>query len=234
VYDSPVGYTDPSGHWPLGPVIPYLAVRDGAEGTIALNTTLDRARRDYVGGNLVVSLDQAIRDEAIANGVNPVVTAAMLRHERSSLERRVFTLTMRQHPGVMANAAEAAQVILMGDRTSIGPGQMQLRRARELEQLGYASPRHSDRERVADLLSAEGAVEYVTGMVTYLDHQLQEVAGYSLLAPEIQARLLLIGYNLGWPQLSSSLAGGSIKAVIASYSYDNQTVDEYLRWKAAR
>lgn len=195
-----------------------------------LTLGLDRSRRDQIGGQLVMQVSDRIVQQAGAHRVDATVVAAILRHEGVAFERRLFTLSPTDVPGLGADAMESFQVALFGDTASIGPGQMQLRRARELESLGYVSARSSDRERVSSLLDNESSVEYVTGMVRYLTDQLGTVEGFGALNQESQRRLILIGYNTGWERLREDIGKWGLEDVPNHWPYDNQTLDEYLRW----
>jgi len=124
----------------------------------------DQIRRDQVGGHLVVELSGVIGREAEAHAVDPDIISAILRHESAAFERRLLTPSPTMGPGLIANAGETIQAWIQGDTASIGPGQMQLRRARELEQLGYVRARSSDRERIQALLGKETSVEYIAGI----------------------------------------------------------------------
>ena len=102
-------------------------------------------------------------------------------------------------PGLIANAGETIRAWIQGDTASIGPGQMQLHRARELEQLGYVRARSGAQERIQALLGKETSVEYVAGMVHYLSDRLHHTfGGFSDLSAQDQQRLILIGYSIGW------------------------------------
>ena len=155
---------------------------------------------------------------------DPVVVGAILRHESAAIERWALD--------GLADRGEAIQAQLAGDTASIGPGQMQIRRARELEQLGYVTARGSDQERIQALLGKETSVEYVTGMVRYLSDQLRTVPGFNDLSTEDQQRLILIGYNQGWEYLQENIEELGLMELIRRSDYDNQTLDEYLRWRA--
>lgn len=110
---------------------------------------------------------------------------------------------------------------------------MQLRRAREVEALGYVSPRANDPERALALLWPDTSVEYVAGMVDYLSDQLHTTfGGFSDLSTEEQQRLILIGYNQGWENLNALIQEHGFEGVISLSYYDNQTLDEYRRWSA--
>jgi hypothetical protein len=111
---------------------------------------------------------------------------------------------------------------------------MQMRRARELEELGYVTPTTSNHERRLALLDNDRAVGYVAGMVHYLSDQLQTVPGFSDLSQDDQARLTLIGYNQGWEILQENITALGLNPLIELAEYDNQTLDEYRRWKGTQ
>ena len=234
VTNNPVRYTDPSGHCPW--CFYYAAWRVGYEIGTVIFPGVDRMRRDQIGGQLVTQLSDTITRQATAQEVEPSTVSAILRHESAAFERRVLTPLPMMSPGLIANAGETAQALIQGDTASIGPGQMQLRRARELEQLGYVTARGSDQERIQALLSKETSVEYVTGMVRYLSDQLHTTfSNFSNLNTQDQQRLILIGYNIGWEGekgLKANIEKYGFRWVIDYFGYDNQTLDEYLRWRA--
>ncbi|RMD59661.1 RHS repeat-associated core domain-containing protein, partial [Candidatus Parcubacteria bacterium] len=234
VYNNPLRYTDPTGHCSLCYLVGWYVGRATYEASTLIVPGADRMRRDQIGGQLVTQMSDTITRQAMTQGVDQSLVSAILRHESAAFERRLLTPLPVMGPGVIANAGEAAQALIQGDTASIGPGQMQLRRARELEQLGYVTARSTDLERVRALLGRETAVEYVTGMVRYLSDQLHTVAGFTDLNTEQQQRLILIGYNLGWEGkkgLEANIEKHGFKWVIDYFGYDNQTLDEYLRWK---
>ena len=240
VYNSPLCYTDPTGHLPWWAYIAgtaglYTVARVGYEVGTFIVPGGDQARRDHIGGGLVVELSDVIQRESRARSVDPELVSAVLRHESAAFERRVLTLWPTMRPGFLANAAEFVQSELQGETTSIGPGQMQLRRARELEEMGYVTARRSDFERRLALLGDETSVEYVAGMMQYLTDQLHKSPGFRELSPEDQRRVILIAYNWGWtPQFQEVIATHRIAWLIKSSPYDNETLDEYLRWRAGK
>jgi len=230
VYNNPLRYTDPNGHCPW--CFYYAAWRVGYEIGTVIFPGVDRMRRDQIGGQLVTQLSDTITRQATAQEVEPSTVSAILRHESAAFERRLLTPVPMMNPGVIADVGEMAQALIQGDTASIGPGQMQLRRARELEQLGYVTARGSDQERIQALLGKETSVEYVTGMVRYLSDQLRTVPGFNDLSTEDQQRLILIGYNQGWEYLQENIEELGLMELIRRSDYDNQTLDEYLRWRA--
>lgn len=229
VYGNPLGYQDPDGHNPL----PYLLLRGTYEAMTVVFPTMDRSRRDRIGGTLVTNVADTIAYQAETHSVDPVLVSSVLRHESSAVERRLLTLWPTMQPGIVANGAEWAQSIVKGDTASIGPGQMQLRRARELEEMGYVTPRSSTSERRTALLGPETSTEYVAGMLHYVNDQLNTLDGFSELGIEEQNRLTLIGYNWGWTdQFKRYLREKGLNYMIRRSPYDDETLDEYLRWKS--
>ncbi|MGB9872788.1 MAG: hypothetical protein ACPLYD_14180 [Anaerolineae bacterium] len=195
----------------------------------------DQARRDRIGGGLVVELSDVIQRESTARSVDPGLVSAVIRHESAAFERRVLTLWPTMQPGLMANTAEFVQSMIQGDMASIGPGQMQLRRARELEEMGYVTTRRNDFERRLALLNNETAVEYVAGMLQYVSEQLRSIPGFNDLETDQQRRLILIAYNWGWmEEFQEQLRARDFAGMIEYAGYDNQTLDEYLRWREKR
>jgi len=233
VLNNPVRHTDPTGHNPL--IFLYALTRVGYDVEMALLPDRDRLRRDQIGGQLVTQLSDTISHQAATHGLDPSLVSAILRHEGAAIERRALTPWPSVGPGVIANTAEAVQVLIQGDTASIGPGQMQLRRARELEQLGYVSARGSDHERIQALLNQDTSVEYVIGMVHYLSDQLHATfPDFRDLSGQDQQRVILIGYNIGWEGeqgLRANIEKHGFWRVIERFDYDNQTLDEYLRWR---
>jgi hypothetical protein len=167
-----------------------------------------------------------------AQGIDPTLTASVLRHESSAVERRLFTVIPRTIPGIVANTAEHVQWAMQGDTASLGPGQMQVQRALELEQLGYVTPKGSEQGTISALIGNETSVEYVTGMLHYISDQLNTLDGFSQLPVEEQQRLVLIGYNWGWTgDFQKELRDRGYLGMIDFSRYDNQTLDEYRRWR---
>jgi len=234
VYCAPVKFVDPTGHaaWvPFAIAIGafYLGGRVGYEAVSYIYPGGDRGRRDQIGGALVTRVSDVIQ----AQGADPTVVGAILRHESAAIERRALTLWPTMEPGGISNAGETVQVWLQGDEASIGPGQMKLRRAKELEQLGYVRARGSDSERREALLDEAASVEYVAGMVCYLSDQLHTISGFGDLSIEQQQRLLLIGYNVGLEGdkgLLANILKYGFQGAIDIFGYDEETLDEYLRW----
>ena len=137
VLNNPLRYTDPSGHCPacvFAAVIgaAYGGGRVSYEASSLVIPGADRRRRDEVGGQLVIDLHEVVTLQSTGHGVDPTLTNSILRHEGSAFERRLLTPWPTMQPGLIANAAESLQSRIQGDTASIGPGQMQLRRAREL------------------------------------------------------------------------------------------------------
>lgn len=210
----------------------YLGGRTALEAGTVVIPGQDRASRDAIGGALVTNLSEVINDESIAQGVDPTLTAAVLRHESSAVERRLFTFLPRSIPGIVANTAEHVQWAIQGDTASIGPGQMQVQRALELEQLEYVTSKGSEQATMSTLMCNETSVEYVAGMLNYITDQLNTLNGFSGLPTEEQQRLVLIGYNWGWTgDFLKELKDRGYLGMIDFSGYDNQTLDEYRRWR---
>jgi hypothetical protein len=211
----------------------YGIGRGGYEVWTVTYPEADRIRRDQVGGSLVTEYSSIIGWESYAHSVDANLVKAVIRHESAAFERRLLTLWPSVKPGQIADAAETLQSVLQGETASIGPGQMQLRRAKELEEMGYVAARGSDSERRQALLSCETAAEYVAGMLQYVSDQLQTLEGYGDLTVEQQQRLVLVAYNWGWTSdFRDEIAQRGLQGVIEFSSYDNQTLDEYLRWSS--
>ncbi len=86
-------------------------------------------RRDQVGGALVTQMSEVIAQQSAAQGMDSTVVSAILRHESAATERRALTLWPSMQPGLVANALESEQNLVMGiagRSASIGPGQMQV------------------------------------------------------------------------------------------------------------
>jgi len=236
---NPLKYTDPDGHNPilfglaaLG--IAYVTGRVVWE--VAMNVpVLGQATRDILGGALVTDVSEAITAQAAQQSVDPALVGAVLRLESVPGERRIFTALPLTQPGAAADAFETIEAKirkggLLGF-ASIGPGQMQLRRAEELERLGYVTPRRSEDERIKALLGKETSVEYVAGMLHYLSDQLSTVPGFNDLSAEYQQRLMLLGYNQGWTDaFLKNIQRYGLEGFADKAKYDNQTLDDYLRW----
>ncbi len=94
------------------------------------------------------------------------------------------------------------------------------------------APRANEQARVQALLGKDTSIEYVTGMIHYLSDQLQTMPGFQDLSAQDQQRVLLIGYNEGWENLKYNIEALGFGPLIAREVYDNQTLDEYLRWRA--
>ncbi|RLC55581.1 MAG: hypothetical protein DRI80_17590, partial [Chloroflexota bacterium] len=240
VRNNPLRYTDPTGHLPwwayaAGAAGLYIVGRVGYEVGTLIVPGADQARRDLIGGGLVTELSDVIEKEATVRSVDPDLVSAVLRHESAAFERRVLTLWPSMRPGLIANTAEFFQSVLLGDQQSIGPGQMQLRRARELEEMGYVTARENDLERRLALLGNETSVEYVAGMLQYVSDQLRTLQGFNDLSIEDQQRLILIAYNWGWTSsFLEHLEELGLEGMVQDWEYDNETLDEYLRWSSGR
>ena len=114
---------------------------------------------------------------------------------------------------------------------------MQVRRAQELERLGYVPAQSGYWGTVNALLDPNTAVVYVGGMVEYLDDQLIATYGdaFTSLSKENQERLILIGYNQGWDEatgLKRLIDQYGFETVLNKFSdYPNKTLDQYNRWR---
>lgn len=249
VYNNPLKYTDPSGHciFGLDTFVCAIAAIIGA-GTIGygMGRTVyevgmqqspisERIRRDQIGGTLVTNLSDMISVQAQIHSIDPTLISAVIRHEGAAIERRTLTAMPSSVPGVIANGAEYAQTLLQGGTASIGVGQMQLRRAKELEELGYVTPASNEHDRSLALLDGDRSVGYVAGMLHYLSDQLQTIQGFSSLGVESQQRLILIAYNWGWTSdFLTAINKRGLNGMIEYSGYDNQTLDEYLRWSTSQ
>ena len=249
VANNPLKYVDPSGHcaWcPFALVLgaAYVGGRVCYELGGLMIPGADQMRRDEIGGGLVTDLSDVIEREAMTHSVDPALVSAVLRHESVALERRLLTLWPTMRPGAIANTSEYVQSVLpenlsigpmqMGDLASIGPGQMQLRRARELEEMGYVTARRNDFERRQALLGNETSVEYVAGMLQYVSDQLHTLGGFNDLSIEEQQRLTLIAYNWGWTSdFLGEIEERGLEGMI-QYGYDDLTLDEYRRWSSGQ
>ena len=224
--NNPLKYTDPTGHCPTC----WAGMKIGMEIGYRISGR-EQMRRDQIGGELVVGLSERIAAESARRGIDPEVVGAILRHESGAFERRFFTSGFGYEAGSSADTAETIEAMVRGGIASIGPGQMQVRRAEELESLGYVTRRSDAQARIAALLDPKTAVEYVAGMVQYLYDQLDKIPGFNDLNSQDQERIVLIGYNRGWEILARNLEARGFRGVIDLFDYDNQTLDEYLRWR---
>lgn len=109
---------------------------------------------------------------------------------------------------------------------------MKLSTAETLEQAGYMPKQASREARISALLNPQEAIRYAAAELHRISDQLQRLAGFSNLGSQDQARLALIGYNLGWENLAANIEKRGFAGVIELFPYDNQTLDEYYRWKA--
>ena len=83
------------------------------------------------------------------------------------------------------------------------------------------------------MLNNQTTVEYVAGMLHYVTDQLNTVVGFGELNVEDQQRLTLIAYNWGWTSdLQAAIGKYGLAGMIAWSDYDEQTLDEYLRWSS--
>ncbi len=246
---NPLRYSDPTGHCIFGidtfvcvaaavigaGAAGYGAGRVGFEvGMQRGSSTTHDVRINQVGGALVTDLSDTISAQASSYSIDPLLLSSVIRLESSAIERRIFTLSPSSTPGAVANAAEYTQALIQGGTASVGIIQMQLRRAQELEELGYVTPVESEHERRQALLDPVTAVSYAAGMLRYTSDQLQTLSGYSELSNEDQARLVLIGYNQGWEILQYNVNELGFMGVINASAYDDQTLDGYRRWLEAQ
>jgi RHS repeat-associated protein len=228
---NPLKYRDSSGHWPSEPsgqwpggISPYFVCSFS-------NNVCDQKIRDETGGALVTNLSEKISEDASARNIDPTLTSAIIRHESGARERRIF--------GPLADVAERVEAWKRETDgfASIGIGQMQIRRAQELERLGYVPAQASYSATVDALLDPEKAVMYVGGMIEYLDDQLVATYGaaFTGLGSEDQARLILIGYNQGWDDkngLKNLIDIAGFQGILDQYrDYPSKTLDQYNRWK---
>ena len=133
--------------------------------------------------------------------------------------------------GEWADAGETAQALVQGDSASIGPGQMQPARAKALENLGYATKRANNEDRINALLSGHGTIEYIAAELQFNRDQLLTIKGYSQLDVESQSRILMLSYNQGIINLTPQIYKLGFKVLIEEAKYDSQTYDEFMRWK---
>ncbi|MCC7362284.1 MAG: hypothetical protein IT317_22575, partial [Anaerolineales bacterium] len=187
VVNNPLKYVDPDGHNPIifGLVAlgaAYITARVGWEVAASTVPLMFQGTRDVLGGALVTNASEAITAQAARQSVDPTLVAAVLRHESPPGERRIFTFLPMTQPGAAADWYETAEAYirtggLLG-YASIGPGQMQLRRAEMLEQLGYVTARGSTNARIQVLLGRDTSAEYVAGMLHYMSDQLTTLPGF--------------------------------------------------------
>jgi RHS repeat-associated protein len=235
--NNPVLYVDPDGHHPilfaLIAIGAYVTARVGFEAVASVDSRVYSGTRDVLGGELVIEVSEVITAQASQHSIDSTLIAAVLRHESPPAERRIFTFLPLTQPGAMADFAETLEARIRTDGTaSIGPGQMQLRRAEMLEELGYVTPRGSTEERIQALLGTETSVEYVAGMLHYISDQLNTLPGFNELSPEYQQRLILLGYNQGWTDsFLENIRTLGFTTFVDDAKYDNDTYDEYWRWR---
>jgi hypothetical protein len=144
---------------------------------------IDRRRRDAVGGAYVTRNQLEIDRQAVANDVDSLLLAAILRHESAAIERTFGSLP------------ERLQVRVQGDTASIGPAQMQVRLALELEGLGYVAGRGGRSATIDALLSDREAVAYAAGELHHVTDFLGTLQGVGDLSHDQMSRLTAIGYN---------------------------------------
>ncbi len=234
VNNSPMRYTDPTGHCPLlwFQLVRWSIVGAGAffmnttkEIIVQNNDAMNQQERDRIGGALVTELSEIINDEANRNNISADLIGAVIRHESGAFERRIF--------GPFANVAEAGEATFRNlfnkGSASIGIGQMQVATAKMLEENGYVN---YGGNTISNLLDPEKAVGYVAGYLSYLDDNLSGHADYRNLSYENRQRALLEGYNQG---LDSILHfKDNFMELIRRYGYHKQTLDRYNHWKVNR
>ncbi|MGI6259780.1 MAG: RHS repeat-associated core domain-containing protein, partial [Anaerolineaceae bacterium] len=125
VNNNPLRYTDSSGN----------GIDDFFDNLIkkAVNV-IDTFQRDIIGGQYVRRLDNEINKASQKTDIPTELIAAVIRHESSAIERRIFI------SDCLADSVEFVQVIIRlqtGRDASIGIGQMQIGTARLLEQTRY-------------------------------------------------------------------------------------------------
>jgi hypothetical protein len=186
----------------------------------------NRRRRDGPGGSYVQRVRAEIDSQAQARGVDPVLLGAVLRHESAAFER-VFV------PG-----GEEFTIAVEGDYAAIGPAQMEIRRAKELEERLYVVPRLSHAARVRALRDEKAAVDYAAAFLQYIGHTLQgarDIDGtpFEALSVDKQRRIVLIAYNAGPENLREAIGLRTFEAQIRRSTYDDETLDEYIRWSSS-
>lgn len=246
VFGNPVRYNDPSGHCPMcipiaagvgAAVAVFATFRVAVEAYILATPGADRNIRDQIGGELITNNADVISKSSSQNGVDSSTVSAILRLESGAVERRLFTLVPGHKPGELANLAERIYgsikpYIQPGIPASYGPGQMQLRTAKNLELLGYVKARGSDEATIAALLDDSASIEYIAGEVHYISDQLAKskyASNFSGLSYEQQQRLIAIGYNRGWDLLQELLDNynGDLERLLSQQTYDDQTIGDY-------
>jgi uncharacterized protein RhaS with RHS repeats len=197
VRNNPLRYTDPSGHG----IKEWLQekMREWSERTISLPL-------------VYLHSDQILR-VATARGIDPVVLAAVIYHESQAQERILG-----------GDQIERIEVKLRKDPdyASIGVGQIQLRRAKELEDAGYIEPRASRDDRVSALLNTNTAIEYSAALLQYNYDQLDAwAAEHSVrFSDEARTRLAVLSYNWGWAE-SDDPEAGVVGALNEAFANDN-------------
>lgn len=217
VNNNPLRYTDSRGN----------GIDDFFDNLIkkAVNV-IDTFERDIIGGQYVRSFDNEINKASQKTGIPTELIAAVIRHESSAIERRIFI------SDCLADSVEFVQVIIRlqtGRDASIGIGQMQIGTARLLEQTRYVEK--GDSHTIINLLNESKAVEYIAGYLHLISDILNQNTNFASLDVEDQNRLILISYNQGVEMTLASLNVGSVYNLINESSYDNQTLDSYRRWK---
>jgi hypothetical protein len=188
----------------------------------------DQEVRNSIGRALIADQSEAISRASSAHGIDSSLIAGVLRQEGSAFERRIFTWMPGVVPGRLANTAESLQIARQGNTASIGPGQMKLSRAIELEQLGYVTPKNGADATMQALLGNDTSIEYIAGMLHYISDQLQTLPGFNQLSMEDQQRLILLGYNWGWTdEFQEAIQRLGFEGFIEEENYDNETMDKY-------
>ncbi len=182
VRNNPLRYIDPSGH----------GIQEWFEDKIKDFTEATTSRpiiRDY---------DRQILQVARARNIDPVILATIIFHESQAQERVLF-----------GDLGERLEVELGkdSDYASIGVGQMQLRRAKELEAAGYIEPRVSRSDRVSALLNVETAIDYTGALLQSNFDQLDAwAAEHSVkFSNEARTKLGVLSYNWGWEEVQERL-----------------------------
>ena len=182
VYNNALRYIDPSGHG----IKEWFEdkIKDFAEATASRPVI-----RDY-GWQILRVAD--------ARNIDPVILATVIYHESQAQERLL-----------LGDLGERMEVKLRkdSDYASIGVGQMQLRRAKELEDAGYIESRASKENRVSALLNIETAIDYTGALLQFNSDQLDAWATEHSVKFSDQARtkLAVLSYNWGWEEVQGRL-----------------------------
>jgi len=226
VINNPVNYSDSSGNLPLVDDIGVFIGQLIYAFIVRVNPDLNREVRDEIGGTYVENLTEVVNAQSNLHGISPDLVNGIIRHESGAFERRVTS--------PYSDFAELCEAMIRsGGTASIGIGQMQVRRAEELESLGYVYDRNGWYFTVISLLDPEQAVQYIAGMIDYITDQLTSTYGtdFSQLPEEDQSRLILIAYNEGWESVANNMSSIGVSGVIGASNYDDYTYDDYYLWK---